>query len=169
MKLIIKNQKMDQRKIYEFKQRRFIIQHTGDYFKNKNNSSLANIQYRNKPIDLKSFNTISNRAIPPSRNQNPFGISRRNNSHIFISKDIKARNKNLKNLNEIQNKSSHCLRRNITNKNIINNYKTQQKNLSIDRKPYNNRDNINNHSQKINAIMERKKHRSPNIMKMKLK
>ena len=142
MKLIIKNQKMEQRKIYEFKQRRFQIQHTGDYSKNKNNSSLANIQYRNRPIDLKSFNTISNRVIPPSRNKDPFGISRRNNSHIFISKDIKIRNDKLKNLNEIQNKSSLCLRRNNTNKNIINNCKTQQKTLNIDTKPYNNRDNV---------------------------
>ena len=158
MELIIKNKNMEQRKIYEIKQRRFQIKHSGDY--SKNNSSLSNIQHRNRPIDLKSFNTISNKAIPPSRNQDSFGISIRNNSHIFISKDTKTRNENIKNFNEIQNKSSHCLRRNNTNKNF-NNYKTQQRTLNIDKNPFKNMHNLNNQSQKINSRIERKKVQTP--------
>ena len=125
---------MEYRKIYEFKQpRSFQIKHIGDYSKN-----------------------FSNRAIPPPRSQAPYGLSIRNNSHIYISKDPKARNENLKNFNEIQNKSSQCLRRYNTNK-IINNYNTQQKTLNKDARPYKNMNYINNRSQIINSRMERKK------------
>lgn len=148
---------MEHRKIYEFKQRSFQIKHNGDF--SKKNSLLANIQYNRRPIDLKHSKMISNRSIPISRNKETLGVSNtnRNNCHIFISESKKTRNDSQKNFNEIQNKSSRCLRRNNTNKNIYNNCRDQPKTLSIDTKSYKYKNNVNNQREKIISRMERKK------------
>jgi len=145
---------MEHRTIYESKRRRIQIQHNGNY--SKNNSLLVNAQNKNKQKDLKSSKIIPNRVIAPSRNSKTFGISIRNNSHIFISRD---ENRNY--FKEMQNKSSRCLRRYNTSKNINNNYNTQPKALNIDTKPYKNMNNANNQSQKIIFRNEIKKTQTP--------